>query len=607
MANPQSKAIQFEIDLEPIGRRTTIEAGQTLLDAARQAGVQLVSLCGGTGLCDSCKVKLVQGELTPIRDVEVEALYEGQIEQGYRLACQAKPLSDIKLEIPPESLSTPQRLQVEGIRSGVELDLPVGTYDLEIDPAHLEDLRSDFSRLSAKLGLGSGLPKMDLAVMSELAQVLRENDWKIRVAVRGDEIVGVFAPDTPLYGLAVDVGTTKIAAYLVELVSGKTVAKAGAMNPQIAFGEDVVSRIAYANRHEEGREVLQKRLAEEINHLVDQLCSQVGTVSGNVIEAVVVGNTAMHHFFSGLPVRQLGESPYVPVTSAALEFQASLSGLQLAPGAYVYMPPNIAGYVGADHVAVLVASRVWEADQVLLAVDVGTNTEITLLSNGRMVTCSCASGPAFEGAHIRDGMRAAPGAVERVQLLEGEIKLQTIGGVSPVGICGSGILDAVAVMLQAGVLNNRGAFVPDAANVRKRDGKPEFVLSPAAMSGNQRDITINRKDINEIQLAKGAIRSGIDILLSEAGITPGEVEKVALAGAFGTYIDVESALRVGMFPPIPKERFQGVGNAAGAGAKDLLISSSLRRKANEIMNQIEYIELTTNPGFMATFLERMYF
>jgi uncharacterized 2Fe-2S/4Fe-4S cluster protein (DUF4445 family) len=256
---------------------------------------------------------------------------------------------------------------------------------------------------------------------------------------------------------------------------------------------------------------------------------------------------------------------------------------------------------------VLVASRVWETDQVLLAVDVGTNTEITLLSDGRMVTCSCASGPAFEGAHIRDGMRAAPGAIERVQLLEGEIKLQTIGEVSPVGICGSGILDAVAVMLQAGVVNNRGAFVLDAANVRNRDGKPEFVLSPAARSGNQRDITISRKDINEIQLAKGAIRAGIDILLEEAGITPEEVENVSLAGAFGTYIDVESALRVGMFPPIPKERFQQVGNAAGAGAKDLLISSSLRRKAKEIMSQVEYIELTTHPGFMATFLERMHF
>jgi uncharacterized 2Fe-2S/4Fe-4S cluster protein (DUF4445 family) len=607
MSDQHSKEDQFEIDLEPIGRRTTIEAGQTLLDAARQAGVQLVSLCGGAGLCDSCKVKLVQGELTPIRDVEMEALFEGQIEEGYRLACQAKPLSDVKIEIPPESLSTPQRLQVEGIRSSVELDLPIKTYDLEIDPAHLDDLRSDFSRLSAKLGMGSGPLKMDLAVMSSLAPALRENHWRIRVAVRGDEIVGVFAPDTPMYGLAVDIGTTKIAAYLVELTSGKTVAKSGAMNPQIAFGEDVVSRIAYANRQEGGREILRTRLAEEINNLVDQLCPEGGTERGNIIEAVVVGNTAMHHFFSGLPVRQLGESPYVPVTSDALEFRASASGLNLAPGAYVYLPPNIAGYVGADHVAVLIGTRVWETDQVLLAVDVGTNTEITLVSGGRMVTCSCASGPAFEGAHIRDGMRAAPGAIERVQLLEGEIKLQTIGGVSPVGICGSGILDAVAVMLQAGILTDRGSFIQDAANVRKRDGKPEFILNPAAKSGNQRDITISRKDINEIQLAKGAIRAGIDILLEEAGITPEEVENVALAGAFGTYIDVESALRVGMFPPIPKERFHQVGNAAGVGAKDLLISSSLRRKAREIKKQVEYIELTTHPGFMATFLERMYF
>jgi uncharacterized 2Fe-2S/4Fe-4S cluster protein (DUF4445 family) len=255
----------------------------------------------------------------------------------------------------------------------------------------------------------------------------------------------------------------------------------------------------------------------------------------------------------------------------------------------------------------LVASRVWETDQVLLAVDIGTNTEITLVSNGRMLTCSCASGPAFEGAHISDGMRAAPGAIERVQILEGEIKLQTIGGSSPVGICGSGILDAVAEMLEAGILDNRGSFQMDEGHIRSRDGKPEFILSPAVETGHHRDITVSRKDVNEIQLAKGAIRAGIDILLDEAGITAQDVDKIVVAGAFGTYIDIGSAIRVGMFPEIPQARFHQVGNAAGAGAKDLLISIDLRRKAMEIKERVEYIELTTHQGFMTTFLERMYF
>jgi uncharacterized 2Fe-2S/4Fe-4S cluster protein (DUF4445 family) len=353
----------------------------------------------------------------------------------------------------------------------------------------------------------------------------------------------------------------------------------------------------------------------EINRLLEQLCQEAGVDKHNVIEVVVVGNTAMHHFFSGLPVRQLGESPYVPVIGDTLEFQSRGTGLELAEGATVYLPPNIAGYVGADHVAMLVAdhvamlvaSRVWETDQRLLAVDIGTNTEITLVSNGRMLTCSCASGPAFEGAHIKDGMRAAPGAIERVQILDGKIRLQTISGSSPVGICGSGILDAVAEMLNAGILDKRGSFRLDERHVRSIQGKPEFVLSPAVETGHQRDITVSRKDVNEIQLAKGAIRSGIDILLEEAGISAMDLDSVVVAGAFGTYIDIGSAIRVGMFPEIPLGRFHQVGNAAGAGAKDLLISSELRRKATEIRGRVEYIELTTHQAFMTTFLERMYF
>jgi uncharacterized 2Fe-2S/4Fe-4S cluster protein (DUF4445 family) len=607
MPDSKKKPTQFEIDLEPVGRRTSIEAGSTLLDAARSAGVELVSICGGAGLCDSCKIRLVDGELSSVRETEEEALEEEDIAMGFRLACQAKPLSDVKIDIPPESLTTPQRLQIEGLRSAVEIDPPIVVHDLEIERANLNDLRSDFSRLSHKLISTAASISMDLSVMSELPGVLRENGWKVRVVLRGNEVVAVFPPETPIYGLAVDIGTTKLAAYLVDLLTGETVAKAGAMNPQIAFGEDVVSRIAYSNRHKEGRETLRTRMSDEINNLLDVLCEEADADNANVIEAVVVGNTAMQHFFTGLPVRQLGESPYVPVIGDSLEYHSRGSGLELATGAYVYLPPNIAGYVGADHVAMLIATRVWETDQNLLAVDIGTNTEITLVSNGRMLTCSCASGPAFEGAHISDGMRAAAGAIERVQILEGEIQLQTIGGSSPVGICGSGILDAVAEMLKVGILDKRGSFQMDERHIRSRNGKPEFILSPAVETGHHRDITVTRKDVNEIQLAKGAIRSGIDILLDEAGINAQEVDKIVVAGAFGTYIDIGSAIKVGMFPDIPQGRFHQVGNAAGAGAKDLLISSDLRRKATEIKERVEYIELTTHQAFMTTFLERMYF
>jgi uncharacterized 2Fe-2S/4Fe-4S cluster protein (DUF4445 family) len=603
--SPSSRS--FEIDLQPVGRHIFIEEGRTLLDAARSAGVELVSICGGMGICEGCKVRLVEGRLSPLTVEEREILTEEEIAQGYRLACQAIPQSDVKVDIPSESLTTPQRLQIEGQEAEIDLNPPVLARDMVIPPPTLKDLKSDVARVMLALREKDNHARFGLGMLQALPELLRTNDWSVRLAMRGSEVVGVLQREAPLVGLAVDVGTTKLAAYLVDLEKGDTLAKGGRMNPQIAFGEDVVSRIAYANREKGGRNVLQSRLIDVLNELVGELCQQAGLRREQIVEAVVVGNTVMHHLFSGLPVRQLGEAPYVPVTSEKLEFPAASIGLTLSPGAWVYMPPNIAGYVGADHMAVLIATRLWKTNRTTLAVDIGTNTEVTLAANGRLLSCSCASGPAFEGAHIRDGMRAAPGAIERVQFIEGEIRLQTIGGSPPVGICGSGILDAVGEMLGEGLLDHRGAFQKDDPRVRSTGGKQEFVLSPAKENGHHHDIVVMRKDVNEIQLAKGAIRAGMDILLKETGLTAEDLEAVIIAGAFGTYIDIDSAIRVGMFPKIPKGRFQQVGNAAGAGAKDLLLSIDLRQTVSQIMNRIEYVELTTHPDFHHIFMKRLYF
>ncbi len=597
----------FEVDFEPIGRRIFVEEGCTLLDAARSAGVELVSICGGLGICEGCRVRLVDGKLSSLTLAEQDMLSEGEIEEGYRLACQAILQSDVKLDIPSESLTTPQRLQIEGQEAEVEINPPVSTQDIVLSPPSLEDLKADAARVRLALQEKDIDSRLGLGILKALPDQLRSGDWSLRVVLRGSEVVGVLPRGAELIGLAVDIGTTKLAAYLVDLQKGDTIAKGGRMNPQIAFGEDVISRIAYANREEEGRKILQARLIEVLNDLVDELCQGSGLRREQIVEAVVVGNTVMHHLFSGLPVRQLGEAPYVPVTAEKLEFPAASIGLALSPGAWVYMPPNIAGYVGADHVAMLIGTRLWMKNQKVLAVDIGTNTEVTLAANGRLLSCSCASGPAFEGAHIRDGMRAAAGAIERVQFIEGEIHLQTIGGSPPVGICGSGILDVVAEMLGEGLLDKRGVLQPDDPRIRFREGMSEFVLSPAKENGHHQDITVTRNDVNEIQLAKGAIRAGIDILMMETGLTPEELEAVIVAGAFGTYIDIDSAVSVGMFPKIPKQRFQQVGNAAGAGARDLLLSVEMREVASQIMNRIEYIELTTHPDFHQFFMERLYF
>jgi uncharacterized 2Fe-2S/4Fe-4S cluster protein (DUF4445 family) len=597
------------VDLEPVGRRVRIRAGESLLDAARAAGVELVSLCGGEGWCGGCAVRLLSGAASSPTASEVEAFSPAQLKAGFRLACQTVPFGDVKIDIPPDSLTAPQRLQVEGLEAPVEVDPAVVAVDVSMPAPTLEDLRSDLTRLNDALA-AAGLPAVRprRAILEDLSERLRAEGWQPRLAVRGHELAAILSRGSRLFGLALDVGTTKLAGYLVALEDGSTAAKAGAMNPQIAYGEDVVSRIAYAGEHADGRRILHDRLIEAVNEMARQLCDTAGASLEQVVEAVVVGNTAMHHFFAGLPVAQLGRAPYVPAVSDPLEVQARDIGLEIAHGATAYLPPNVAGYVGADHVAMALATRVWEAQGTVVALDIGTNTEISLAARGRVLCCSCASGPAFEGAHIRDGMRAAPGAIERVKFSHGELRLHTIDNAPPVGICGSGILDSVAALLDEGILDRRGRFDDSRPRVSKPpDGVVQYLLAPARQTGHGRDVVVTRQDVNEIQLAKGAIRTGLEVLLAEAGIDSGQIEQFIVAGAFGTYLDLGSAIRVGMFPDLPHERFSQVGNAAGAGARQMLVSAAMRRKIAGLLPRVEYVELTTHPQFTKKFLASLYF
>jgi uncharacterized 2Fe-2S/4Fe-4S cluster protein (DUF4445 family) len=413
--------------------------------------------------------------------------------------------------------------------------------------------------------------------------------------------------DGRLLGLAVDTGTTKLAAYLVDLGNGETLARAGAMNPQIAYGEDVVSRIAYANTAAGAAQLLHKRLVDELDHLVGELCTEVGAHRDQIVDAVVVGNTVMHHFVTGLPVRQLGAAPYVAAVSDAVVAPAEEIGLQLGRGATVYMPPNIAAYVGSDHVAMLLATGLAGTARTVLALDIGTNTEISLAHKGEIWSCSTASGPAFEGAHIHDGMRAAPGAIEHVRFHLGAFQVQTVGGAAPVGICGSGILDAIAQGLEAGVIDERGALSKDHPLVSRTAAGPTCMLVPASHSGHGRDVVFTRSDVNEIQLAKGAIRAGTELLLREAGIDAAGLDSVVVAGAFGTYLDLESAVRVGLLVDVPQERYRQVGNAAGRGAEQLLLSREARVSADRLAEKVRYVELTVHPAFVDVFAQSLGF
>lgn len=603
---------KYLVDLEPIGRRVEIEEGANLLDAAQRAGVDLVASCGGIGICGTCRVRVIQGKVTPLTLTEEEALDAEQRAAGMRLACQVEPLSDVRLDIPPESLTAVQQMQVEGRERQVILGPAVAAVDLELDQPGLEDLRSDLARVDEELARqGFGPLKGSLAALGELSQFLRASGWKARLAIRpeadGSALVATLPSGSLLAGLAMDLGSTKLALYLVDLATGATLARTGVMNPQIAYGEDVVSRIAYANRGVENRKLLQSRLVDSVNDALATLCQEHGLSPAQVVDVAAVGNTAIHHLFCGLPVEQLGSAPYVPVVSEPLYFSAAEIGLTAAPGARVFMPANIAGYVGADHVSALLATQSYAAQRTTLVVDIGTNTEVSLTHQGQVYSCSCASGPAFEGAHIHDGMRAAPGAVDRVNIHGNEVTVSTIAGQLPVGICGSGILQAVAQMLDAGIIDQRGVLRGGNGRVRANGRQAEFVLVLASESGHGRDIIITRKDVNEIQLAKGAIRAGIDILLQEAGIPADAIEEFIIAGAFGTYLDLGSALRVGMFPGIPLERYHQVGNAAGVGAKEMLISRARREEAAQIVSTVRYIELTTHAAFTPQFVEAMYF
>lgn len=606
----------FNVDFVPIGKRIKAEEKMSLLTLAQQAGISLSAVCGGAGVCGACKVICLDGSISAVQTEERDVFSESELAQGWRLACMAYPQSDVKVEIPPESMTTTQRLQIEGAMREVHPSPAVYVDKFSLPAPNLEDLRDDWERFTALMGFEPELyQNVPLPVLSQFSSRMRAQDWSGAVILtQNQQVIGFLDKAQACYGVAVDIGTTKVAVFLVELETGKTVSKTASMNPQIRYGEDVVSRIAYANQGPTQREHLQSCLVEGINQLIEGMCSSVGVEQSQIADFVVVGNTAIHHLFTGLPVTQLGEAPYVPAVRQALKFPARMVGMSGAPGANVYMPPNIAGYVGADHVAMLLASEVIPHRKdaignqgVTLALDIGTNTEISLTKDGRMVSCSCASGPAFEGAHIHAGMRASTGAIERALYLNQDWHVATIENEPPVGLCGSGILDVVAELLKSGQIDASGRFNRRTARRVPHAKGDAIVLVPASESGTGKDILVTRSDIREIQLAKAAIRAGIDALLRITSTVPDAIDRFVIAGAFGTYLNLDSAIRIGMFPVLPRECYHQVGNAAGVGAQEMLVSQASRKDAEAILGNTDYIELTTDPGFMESYVDAIGF
>lgn len=608
--------MSFIIEFEPVGLRLEAVEGQTVLEVAREIFKQSGGVnapCGGKGLCGRCKVRLAEGKLMPPNENEKRLLGKEGLDKGYRLACQAVITGPAKLEIPPETLTGRQSLQLEGTGISIVPEPAVKRYAIPLKATSVSYPYSTWQQAETLLSEKYGLSdlRVETGLINRLG-ALAGND-PIMVTVRGTEIINAFpAPNSsnPL-GLAVDLGTTKIAGYLVDFETGVTLAAEGILNPQIAYGEDVISRLAYALEGEFQYNRIVEVLREGLDLLLQSLCEKAGAAPGDVEEAVIAGNTAMHHLLLKLPVIQLARSPYVPAATLPLEVKSRDLGLGMAAGAYVYLLPAVAGFVGGDHVAMILSCGIHEDRGVTLGLDIGTNTEIVLARNGEMISCSCASGPAFEGAHIQQGMRAVDGAISKVNFADKGRKVfyETIGGKPPLGICGSGVLDAVAGLYREGVVSHNGRLDSGHSRVRFNGERkvPEFVLVPPEESGAPGDIVITQKDVSEIQLAKAAIAAGTKVLLEEAGLEIEDIDRIIVAGAFGTHLNLESAVKIGMLPDLPLEHYQQVGNAAGGGARMALLSLPARERAEKIARKIKYIELAAMPQFSNSFLSLMRF
>jgi len=599
----------YHIDFEPIGFRGACKVNQSLLDIALSFGIEIANLCGGKGTCQSCKVQILSGEVSKSTADEQTAFCSQELKDGWRLACQVYPKSDCKVRVPAESLTAPQRIQIESLQVNVIPEPSVCAYNLKLSPPTLLDASDDSQRLLKTLNPSQEAhllaSTIDIDVLRRLSPLLRSLNWQARVFMRENEVIAIGSQSDKPLGLAIDLGTTKIAGYLLDLITGKTLIAKGIMNPQVSYGEDIISRMVFVRHSISNANKIRKLTVDSLNQFATDLCAEIEAIPEQIVDVAIAGNIAMHHLLLGLPIEQLGLSPYVPAVSNSLDIKARDVGLNIAPGAYIYMMPNIAGFVGGDHVAMLLATDAWRTEDLTIALDIGTNTEVSLICDGEITSASCASGPAFEGAHIKNGMRAANGAIERLRLVDNRIEYQTIGGSPPIGLCGSGILDTISQLYLVSVLDFRGRM-GNHPRVRVKDGIREFVLISEEERNGGRAITITQHDVREIQLAKGAIRAGIQVLLDKKGYSRDDIQRVIIAGAFGSYIDVASAITIGMLPDIPLNRFEQVGNAAGMGVKMVLISRSMRTEAEKLARKVYYIDLTAEPGFNKTFAKATY-
>ena len=600
------------VTFEPEGRKVNVPIGTTIFQAAREVGIGIRSECGGKGLCGKCRVIVKSPEaLSDLTEAERKHLSKSETESGYRLACQAKILGNVTVIIPPESKLAIRKIQVIGMERSVKLNPAVKKLHVILPRPTLSDVRPDYERLIDALSDITNFNdiEVDYEVLKRLPDVIRGSSFDVTVTIWGNRrIISVEPKDTTneLFGFAVDIGTSKIVGYLVDLITGETLEISSVENPQIMYGEDIMTRITFATAKPENLKILQKLVIDAINKILDETCRRAKVNPRRIYEVVAVGNTAMHHFLLGIQPKYTALSPYVPAVKRQINVKARELNININPSGIITVLPIIAGFVGADAVADVLATGICESDELSLLVDIGTNTEVFVGNSEELLSCSCASGPAFEGMHIKHGMKAVTGAIERVSIdTNFEVEYETIGNAKPVGLCGSAMIDAVAEMFKRGIIDQRGGFNRriETPRLRENDGEVEFVIAWGHETATGKEITVTQKDIREIQLAKAAIYAGCSILIKRKNVKEKDLDRVLVAGAFGNYINPESAKVLGLLPDVPVGRIKFVGNTAIAGAKMALLSEDARRKANAISRKIRYLELAADPSFKEEFLK----
>jgi uncharacterized 2Fe-2S/4Fe-4S cluster protein (DUF4445 family) len=606
---------EVKVTFEPSGRGVFVLPGTILLEAAARVGFIIETPCGGAGQCGKCVVRVTSGACLPC-EACYHTLSDDDVARGYRLACQCRVDGALVVEIPETSLfQTAQKILSRDSGEPTTVEPTIVKRFLELSPPDRDDGRSDVSRVRDALGN----VEIDPAAMPAMPDALRAGGFRVTATLSGNRLIRLDPGDTRAvcFGVAFDIGTTTLVGTLVDLNTGADRAVSSRVNPQTSFGDDVISRIKRCRDDAHGLAALHDAVLKATNAIVDDLAKQASIAPDAIVEAVISGNTTMQQIFCRISPVALGEIPFVPAFEDALTVRAADVGLKIYPYADVQVFPQIGGFVGGDTVAGILATRLQQSEAPALLVDVGTNGEIVLANRGALTATSVAAGPAFEGARIVNGMRAARGAIEKV-VFNDDVEINVIGNAKPTGLCGTGLIDAAAGLLDAGILDITGRILgPDempatvSRALRRRaieeNGQCRFVLVDATESGTSEALCLYQRDIRELQLATGAIRAGIAVLLKEAGLRPEDLGAVLLAGAFGNFIRRNHARRIGMLPPIPTERIRFVGNTASSGAKRMLLSRTERAEAERLCRATRHVDLSLNPDFQMEFSQAMLF